>query len=80
MEEAENYLIKLGHDSDPLSDIRRRTKRAASRAISTFQVQGSCVPRIQQISNRRGPKWDQARLNETTRKPHLNCENERLRW
>jgi chloramphenicol 3-O-phosphotransferase len=36
-------------------------------------VQGSGVQEIQQISNRRAPKWDQEGLSETTQKVVLNC-------
>jgi hypothetical protein len=43
-------------------------------------VQGSGVHEIQQISNRRAPKWDQEGLNETTQKVVLNCKDTCLRW
>jgi energy-coupling factor transporter ATP-binding protein EcfA2 len=42
-------------------------------------VQGSGVQEIQQISNRRAPKWDQEGLSEITRKVALNCKDMRLR-
>jgi hypothetical protein len=42
-------------------------------------TQGSRVQEIQQISNRRAPKWDQEGLSETTRKVALDCEDARLR-
>jgi len=47
---------------------------------SSVSMQGSRVYEIQQISNKRAPKWDQEGLSETTRKATLMRKDTRLPW
>jgi hypothetical protein len=62
---------------------RLRAMTPTSPTASLFDLHpkvGVRGPEIQQISNRRAPKWDQKSLSETTRKAALSSEDRCLRW
>jgi len=71
-EEGQELRLEQAQASDLLMWLHTLTPETPT--------QGSRVKEIQQISNRRAPKWNQEGLNEATRKVALNCEDTRLRW